>query len=406
MQGIVLNPPIFMSKEIKMFFSILFFIFVVFDVFAQSITGRIIGRVVSNEGAAISDVQIRIGNIDENIFTDKEGKFVVEKVDPGIYDIKLDRIGFESKFIDNIQVTKDSTYDTGTIVLTARFLPFDEIIVTATRIENLPFEVSKPLNIVSSAQIKERAARTSAEALREETGIFVQKTNHGSGSAIIRGLGSNQILILVDGIRLNNSTYRLGNHQYLTTIDPNSLNQIEVVRGPNSVLYGSDAIGGTINLITQKPAFSSSGAKTDFRFLSRYATADEEKTNHGEASLSSKRWVLMSGFTVQDLGDLKRGNNSRHVELEKSKNGIIQSPTGFRSYDADFKLIFNSVQDQYWTLAYQLCRQVKVPRYDKYENEDYYRWFYNPQKRDLLYLTFENHFKNRYFQKLQASILG
>lgn len=87
------------------------------------------------------------------------------------------------------------------------------------------------------------------------------------GSALIRGLGSNQILILVDGIRLNHATYRLGNHQYLTTVDDNMLAQIEVVRGPNSVLYGSDALGGTINLITRQPSFSTHGTRLDYRWL-------------------------------------------------------------------------------------------------------------------------------------------
>ncbi len=373
-------------------------------VFGQNSTGQITGRVVSAEGMALANVQISIQKIDKKVITAEDGRFVVAKVAPGNYAIKFEHIGFEPRMIDNIQIAPDAVYDLGRIVLTPRCLPLREIIVTATRVENLPFEVAAPVNIVPLAQLAERAVRTTAEALREEPGIFVQKTNHGGGSASFRGLGSNQILILVDGIRLNNATYRLGNHQYLTTIDPNALAQIEVIRGPNSVLYGSDALGGAINLITKKPSFAATGAKVAVRWLNRYASADAEKTSHAELALTTKRWAWMSGFTYQDIGDLKRGQNSQHSVLEKSKNGVTQSPTGFRAYAADVKWLFKATPQQAWTLAYQRCRQEKVPRYDKYENDDYYRWLYHPQARDLVYLAYENQFQVKFLQPMQAAI--
>ena len=123
----------------------------------------------------------------------------------------------------------------------ARFT-MKEIVVTATR---TPEEVAKApaaVNVVTSKELKERQPRTTAEALREETGITVQKTNHNGGAPIIRGMMGNQILVMVDGVRLNNAIYRFGPNQYLNTVDPGAVSRIEVVRGPGSVYYGSDAM--------------------------------------------------------------------------------------------------------------------------------------------------------------------
>ncbi|MBN2354646.1 TonB-dependent receptor [candidate division KSB1 bacterium] len=371
---------------------------------AQTVTGQITGRVVTGDGNALPDVLIRVGKSNIVGLTNRDGQFHIQNVAPGSVDIALTRIGYEQKIINHIPITADSTYDLGRIVLTARVLFFGETVVSATRSRNPAYSTSSPLNVVSASQLAERAVKTSAEALREETGIFVQKTSHGGGSAIIRGLGSNQILLLVDGIRLNNSTYRLGNHQYLTTVDANMLSQIEVIRGPNSVLYGSDALGGSINLISKKPLFSSDGPKLNYRWLNRYATADEEKTSYGELALMGKRWGFFAGLGYKDYGDLKRGEHSEHAELEKSKHGAVQSPTGFSAYDANVKLMFRATSQQYWTLAYQLSRQNKVPRYDKYENDDYHRWLYHPQKRDLFYLTYENHLQAKWLQNIKATV--
>src|SRR4030042_3944883 len=120
-------------------------------------------------------------------------------------------------------------------------------------------------------------------------------------------MGSNQILILVDGIRLNNATYRLGNHPYLTWVDPFTLGQIEVVRGPASVLYGSDALGGTINLVTRRLDDAENGMH--IRLAGRVASADREKTSRLDFNLNPGKVDFITGITYQDFGDLARGTN-------------------------------------------------------------------------------------------------
>ena len=130
------------------------------------------------------------------------------------------------------------------------------ILVTATRskssIAKTPFSVS----VLDSSKLKQSLLRTVPESLIGLAGVFVQKTNHGGGSPIVRGLTGNQNLLLIDGYRLNNAIFRYGPNQYLTLLDPDLVERIEVVKGTGSVQFGSDAMGGVINVITRQPRLS------------------------------------------------------------------------------------------------------------------------------------------------------
>ena len=123
--------------------------------------------------------------------------------------------------------------------------------VTGARHDQRLIDSPRQIAVVTAEDIRRRNYRSTPDALADILGVFVQETNDGAGSPIIRGLVGNQILILVDGIRLNNGAYRLGPNQYLNTIDLNQIERIEVVRGAGSVLYGSDALGGVVNIITR-----------------------------------------------------------------------------------------------------------------------------------------------------------
>ena len=382
----------------------LFFSLTVYTTFAYSKSGKIQGYVIDLNGKPISNLHVIIDRTNLGDLTDEKGYFLVENIPAATYDVKFDHIGFNTKIIKSITVQKDRIFNFGKITLEQKVLTLRGVVITATRSNQQTFDVSQPINVISENTIKQRHAKTSAEALREEAGVFIQKTNHGGGSAIIRGLSSNQILILVDGIRLNNSTYRLGNHQYLTTVDHHIVRQIEVVRGPTSVLYGSDALGGTINLITQKPYLKNNNFNLNYRILGRYASADNEKTIRSEFSIHNHKIALQTGFSIKDYEDLRRGKNSDYPQLEKSTNDQKQSPSGFKAYDFDSKLVYSPTAFQTLILAYQMSKQKNVPRYDKYENNNYFRWFYQPQNRDLVYLLYENSLQTKFVTSCRAAL--
>jgi iron complex outermembrane receptor protein/hemoglobin/transferrin/lactoferrin receptor protein len=116
----------------------------------------------------------------------------------------------------------------------------------------MQFDTPEAVSVLTQKQLLQNAPRSTPEALMGLPGVWVQKTNHGGGSPFIRGLTGQQTLILIDGIRLNNATFRSGPNQYFNTIDPQSIAQIEVLRGSGSVQYGSDALGGVVHVLTKK----------------------------------------------------------------------------------------------------------------------------------------------------------
>ena len=140
------------------------------------------------------------------------------------------------------------------------------------------------------------------------TGVFVQKTNHGGGSPIIRGLVGNHVLVLVDGVRLNNATFRYGPNQYLATVDPYPIERIEVVRGLGSVPYGSDALGGVINIITARPSFNEDGFRLGGRLRPKVASSSMELGIRADVEASGPNVAFLGGFTYSDFGDLRAGS--------------------------------------------------------------------------------------------------
>jgi outer membrane receptor protein involved in Fe transport len=260
--------------------------------------------------------------------------------------------------------------------------------VTATRTSRSLMAVPRAVNVVGPAAMAERAPRNSAEALREEGGIQIQKSEHGGGNAIIRGMGSSQVLLLVDGIRLNNSTYRFGNHPYLATVDNSMLNRIEVVRGPGSTLFGSDAMGGTVNMITRTPGFGGTALTAQGRASARYASADGERIGRLEGTVQGRGFALAAGAGYKDAGDLKRGASEDQPLWETSP--VTQSPSGYRGYDYDGKLVFGPSERHRFSLAWQSARRPEVPRFDRYEDPGFHRWLYTDQERDLGYLMYEH----------------
>ena len=169
--------------------------------------------------------------------------------------------------------------------------------VTATRTEKKPFDVPAFVDRVTGEDLRSRElSRTVPEALRAVPGVMVQKTSHGQGSPYMRGFTGFRNLFLIDGIRLNNSVFREGPNQYWNTVDPYSIGRIEVVKGPASVLYGSDAIGGTVQAFTKAPLTFAGEAG---HLYLRVASAEESFIGRGELGLGAgEKTGFLGGVTA------------------------------------------------------------------------------------------------------------
>jgi hemoglobin/transferrin/lactoferrin receptor protein len=263
-------------------------------------------------------------------------------------------------------------------------LTLAEVVITANRYGSVLIKTPEAIRVIDNKSIQKFQLRTAPEALLLTPGVFVQKTNHGGGSAFLRGLTGNQTLLLVDGIRLSNSTMRYGPNQYFNTIDVFSIDKVEVMRGSGSVQYGSDAIGGIIQAFSHEPARTEKPIWGS-TLLTRIGTQGMEQSVHGGVNYSNKRVAFRAGATWRNFGDLVGGDTTGR-----------QSPTGYRELDFDLKgKIFLSPSSEL-TMSYQSVHQSDVPVFHKIALENYAVNKMDPQKRDLSYM--------RLNQKLNAGI--
>jgi len=228
----------------------------------------------------------------------------------------------------------------------AAYLDDTEIVVTPTRSSGTLFDTPATALSIPGETIEARGYRTTPQILSGTPGVMVQETAPGQGSPYIRGFTGFQNLFLIDGIRLNNSVFRPGPNQYWNTVDALTFERLEVVKGPSSVLSGSDAIGGTVQAITKHP-YGNGGS-----LLYRGSTAENSHTGRVEGSLAlGGSTGALGGVTLRHFGDLVAGGEVG-----------TQTGTGYDEWDGDFKLEHFLDPDTRLVLAFQQVRQNNVPR--------------------------------------------
>lgn len=220
------------------------------------------------------------------------------------------------------------------------------VVVTATRTEENLFTLPYSVSPVTPQDLERMMPRTTPEALREQPSVMLQKSSHGQGSPYIRGFTGFRTLMLVDGIRLNNSTFRDGPNQYWGTVDALSLDRLEVVRGPSSVMYGSDAIGGTVNAISKGRRDYGDGWDWNGSALYRFSSAEDSHIGHPEFSAQYDRTVgVHFGGSIKDFGDLRGGDTVG-----------LQPKTGYGESDFDAKVDYYLTPNSRLVYGHQTVR--------------------------------------------------
>lgn len=263
-----------------------------------------------------------------------------------------------------------------------------EVILTATRKTDTTLNIPFSSYTKTLKQLQEELPRSLPEALFGIPGVFVQKTNHGGGSPFLRGLTGNQTLTLIDGIRLNNSTFRYGPNQYLNTIDLFTIDKIEVIKGSGSVQYGSDALGGVIQVFTKEPQFTDK-SQVHGNVLAKYMMMDMEKTLRGEVGFGSDKFAMLAGYSFKKFGDLWGGDTTGR-----------QNPSGYDENAFDIKMRLNLGHDWLLKAAHYSVLQKDVDVYHKVKLENYAISKMDPQNRHLSYLTLEKQLYHPHFEKL------
>lgn len=363
-------------------------IFANIQLFSQSINGIVINSV---DKKPVADANVLIRNSTVGTVTDNNGLFNLELQDAENTLIQVSCIGYKT-----LEINYKSLQNPEKPEIQLQPVSFElnkSIIVTASKKERISFETPDAVSVVTSQEFKRNAPRSAAESLIGVTGVWMQKTNHGGGSPFVRGLTGNQTLLLVDGIRLNNATFRYGPNQYFNTFDVYSIEQMEVIRGKGSVLYGSDAIGGVINVISRSPGYFSGKPRLKGGGKLKYMNKGMEKSASGELAFQSKNFAILGNLNYKDFGDIFAGGDLG-----------FERPSGYTETGVNLKAKLRLQNNWQIIPAFQYLIQNDVPRYDQVEQRGYQLYSYDPQIHQLMYLKTEHFSKNLLFKKLSLTL--
>lgn len=371
-----------------------------------------------------------------NDVTDYDGKVVLKDMKYN-HVINFQYLGYEDLRMEYFQIRNKS----GIVRMKVQAV-VTEIAVVVGRTDNTPEDIPYYIQKVDKKDIALTNSQTAADALRDHGGVFVQKSQMGGGSPIVRGFEANRVLLVVDGVRMNNAIYRDGHLQNAVTIDNSMLERIEVIYGPGSLMYGSDALGGVVHFRSRDPKLhfaSSEGNALEGNAYSRYASANSEVTVHADLNYGTDKWASLSSFSFTNFGELRAGSNrpegfehfgQRQFYLER-KNGIdqlilnafvdttgvkgdtisyfdTQEGTGYAQWDMMQKVRFQPNDNMYFIANLQFSSSTDIPRYDQLtELTDlsdpttlkFSEWHYGPQKRFMASLKARILQKSRFYDK-------
>jgi hemoglobin/transferrin/lactoferrin receptor protein len=299
-----------------------------------------------------------------------------------------------------------------TVYLNKQSEQLDEIVISVFKKEEKSKRIAEQVAVLSSKKIQKFSPQTSADLLAIIPGIKVQKSQFGGGSPVIRGMESNRVLLVVDGVRMNNAIYRKGHLQSSITIAPNLLDKIEVVFGPSSVIYGSDALGGVIHYYTKTPKLSEK-EEVKSQFFSRFSSVNQEITTNVSAEVSFNNWASFTSISYSDFGELKAGKNRSHGfsdwgkvfyysenvngnynenPTENSDPNLLRN-TGYNQTDVLQKFFVPLSKNTDLKINLQYSTSSNIQRFDRLtEIRDitdvsslkFAEWSYGPQKRLLI----------------------
>lgn len=298
--------------------------------------------------------------------------------------------------------------DTTKTDLEKKIIQLEDFVFSANKSEEKKSDIPQTIEIIKSKDVEFSNPQTSADMLQNSGNVFVQKSQAGGGSPVLRGFEANRVLIVVDGIRMNNAIYRAGHLQDVITVDNMMLERTEVLFGPASVMYGSDALGGVMHFYTKKPELAdTSGSNTKINVGLRYSGANKESTAHLNFNLGYKKVAFLSSITSSSFSDLRTGSvrypfdkpfgNCNYYVIQvdsldtliRNSDPNIQRFTGYRQFDFMQKIILQQNTRISHLVNFQYSNSSDIPRYDRLQqfltNGDpiYAKWHYGPQKRML-----------------------
>jgi len=362
--------------------------------------------VSQNPGAsAITDVN---GQVDISSF---KGSELIQLAFLGYSPIKTSYVEIEKK---NFRMLMSPT----TIML-------DNVVISATRWEQPGKDVPQKVTTITSKHVALQNPQTAADMLGSSGEVFVQKSQQGGGSPMIRGFAANRLLYTIDGVRMNTAIFRAGNIQNVISLDPFAIESSEVLFGPGSVIYGSDAIGGVMSFKTLTPQLSTTDKPlVKGNAVARYSSANNERTGHFDISIGGKKWASVTSFSSFDFDDLRMGSYGPdeylrpfYVQRIDSVDIVVtnddpklQRPTGYSQINLMQKLRFKPNKKWDFQYGFHYSETSEFSRYDRHIEQlanglpRSAVWNYGPQKWMMNNLTISNSANNLLYNEVSIRL--
>jgi len=402
---------IYTESRTKYFISfIIFFLPIISWGQTISIEGQILG---GNPLKGVAEAHIFCENADEcQTVTDSTGKFKMQVPSNTNY-VFISHQSFEDQIIKG---PFKNDIKNKIVILQEKVFELGPIEISAKPPDSYHKDLTQKLDIISARDVKSLNATNTADVLEANPNIFIQRTQGGGGSPILRGLEANKVLLMVDGIRMNNAIYR-GRHVHnVLLLDESVLKQMDVIYGPSSSLYGSDALGGTIHIKTKDPIIGKINEKpnTFGNYYVKTTSASNELSTHADLNIGFCNWASLSSITYKTFGDSKKGKikniglgdvnyytvsqivgDTIRDKIEANQNRYIQKRTDHSQLSAiqKFKIRLNSNVN--YTANFQFNSMEKVNRFDKLQlnidstSAKYAEWYYDPYSRFMFGNTLE-----------------
>lgn len=299
-----------------------------------------------------------------------------------------------------------------TVRLAHREILMNEVVFSANKTEENKADIPYTMEVIESKDVIFGNPQTTGDALQNTGQVFVQRSQLGGSSPVLRGFEASRVLMVVDGVRMNNAIYRSGHLADCITVDQNMLERTEVIFGPSSTMYGSDALGGTMHFYSKKPVLSTTDkANINSNAMYRMSTANNESTMHVDLNFGLKKFASLTSFTYSTFGDLRMGANANpaygnydwcreYIERIDGKDSVItnsdplvQKFSGYRQMDITQKFLLATGTKMTHLINLQYSTSPDgVPRYDRLQqrsggNLRFAEWNYGPQNRLLASYT-------------------
>lgn len=303
-------------------------------------------------------------------------------------------------------------------------LSLNQVVVSATRWMQSSGNIPAKITTISQEEVALQNPQTAADLLGISGQVFIQKSQQGGGSPMIRGFATNRLIYTVDGVRMNTAIFRGGNLQNVINLDPFAVENTEVLFGPGSVIYGSDAIGGVMSFQTLTPQFTEDERPlVSGKVLTRYATANQERTGHADINLGWKKWAMVTSISYWDYDHLRQGSHGPDDYLKGfhpqridgqdvlviQEDPLLQIPSGYTQFNLMQKVRFKP--NEHWDFQYgfHYSATSSYGRYDRHNRlrnglPRYGEWDYGPQKWSMHHASLSHEKSNLIYDQMTLRI--